>query len=251
MADDVDEALASTATALNEDAKAARRKPKAAAAAAGQPAGDDEPSAVSEPAPGELNQAIESLGAAVEEHQQDEQGTADAEGQHSTALQAMDNITDSLRITTDEAVFDARDFMLEQIKHRPKPWSATSQIEQREVAAKCEHAARELVRQIVEAVASNGTQAIRVLLTKVNAGGDDIVVTGKVKLGGAEPTEQDTAILALHHAIGKHVMLTRATVEDYAGQGREAQTDPDEHELPFEAGGSESFEAGGGEEEEE
>lgn len=229
---------------------------KAAAAADDTELADDagteaggEPSAVSEPAPGELEGAIESLGEAVTANQQDEQGTADAEGQHNAAIEAMDNITEALRISTDEAVFDARDFMLEQIKHRPKPWSATSQAEQREVAAKCENAARELVRQIVEVVASNGTQSIRVLLTKVNAGGDDIVVTGKVKLGGSEPTEQDKAILSLHHAIGKHVMLTRATVDDYAGQGREAETDPDNPPLPFEAGGDESFEAGGGDEE--
>lgn len=204
--------------------------------AGGDTAEGFEPSVVQEPGEGELDQALESLGEAVTANQQDEQGTADAEAQHQGAIQAMDNITEALRITTDEAVFDARDFMLEQIKHRPKPWSATSQAEQRDVAAKCENAARELVRQIVEAVAANGTQAIRVLLTKVNAGGDDIVVTGKVKLGGAEPTEQDTAILALHHAIGKHVMLTRATVEDYAGQGREAETDPDQPPLGFEAG---------------
>jgi hypothetical protein len=204
---------------------------------AGQGSGPEgEASAVTEPGAGELEESIASLGEAVTANQQGEQGTADAEGQHNASIEAMDNITEALRITTEEAVFDARDFMLEQIKHRPKPWSATSQIEQREVAAKCENAARELVRQIVEAVASNGTQAIRVLLTKVNAGGDDIVVTGKVKLGGAEPTEQDTAILALHHAIGKHVMLTRATVEDYAGQGREAETEPDQQALGFEAG---------------
>lgn len=212
---------------------------------AGQGTGSEaggEASAVTEPGAGELEESIASLGDAVTANQQGEQGTADAEGQHNASIEAMDNITEALRITTEEAVFDARDFMLEQIKHRPKPWSATSQIEQREVAAKCENAARELVRQIVEAVASNGTQAIRVLLTKVNASGDDIVVTGKVKLGGAESSEHDAAILALHHAIGKHVMLNRATVEDYAGTGREAETEPDQQDLGFEAGGEDEEE---------
>lgn len=194
-----------------------------------------EPSVVSEPGPGELDAAVESLGEAVTNAQQDELGTADAEGQHNAAIQGMHNITEQLELDSGEMVFDVRDFLLDQIKARPKPWSATAQIEQREVAQACEHAARELVRQIVEKVAARGADPIRVLLTKVNAGGEDIVVTGKVKFIGVEATEQDKAILALHHAIGKHVMLTRATVEDYAGQGREAETLPDEPGLQFEA----------------
>lgn len=202
---------------------------------------NDEPDAVIDAEPGAVEGAVANLGVAVAANQQDEQGTADAEGQHDTAIQAMDNITDALRVSTEEAVFDARDFMLEQIKHRPKPWSATSQQEQRDVAAKCENAARELVRQLVEVVAARGLEPIRVLLTKVNAGGDDIVINGKVKFLDAEPTERDRAILSLHHAIGKHVMLTRATVDDYAGGegGREVDGEPDQTGFGFEAGGDE------------
>jgi hypothetical protein len=208
-----------------------------------KPAGaGNEDSAVIEPGPGEVKGAVEKLGEAVVANQQDEQGTADAEGQHNAAIDAMGNITEALQVSADEAVFDLRDFLLEQIKHRPKPWSATSQAEQRDVAAQCEHAAKEAVRQIVEAVAARGVDPIRVLLTKVNAGGDDIVITGKVKFLDAEPTERDQSILSLHHAIGKFVMLTRATVEDYAGQGREAETDADEPPLNFEAGGEEDEE---------
>lgn len=195
-----------------------------------------EESIVKEPAPGELAGAVESLGASVAANQQGEQGTADAERQHSGAIAAMQNIADQLELDTDELVYDVRDFLLDTIKSRPKPWSATSQGEQRDVAAACEHAAKELVRKIVEAVATRGADPIRVLLTKVNAGGDDIVVTGKVKFLDAEPSERDKAILSLHHGIGHFVMLTRATVEDYAGQGREAETDPDDPEFGFEAG---------------
>lgn len=200
-------------------------------------AGTDETPAVKEPVPGELENAIESLGEAVTNNQQNEQGTADAEGQHSAALEQMANIIDNTEISTGEMVFDVRDFLLDTIKARPKPWSATSQAEQRDVAAACEHAGKELVRKIVEAVASRGSDAIRVLLTKVNAGGDDIVITGKVKFLDAEPSERDQAILNLHHGIGKHVMLTRASADDYMGGGREAQTDEDQPPLEFEAGG--------------
>lgn len=203
------------------------------------PPGLDEEPAVTDLEPGELDQAVESLGEAVTNNQQAETGTADAEGQHSAAIEAMGNIIDQTEISTGEMVFDVRDFLLDTIKSRPKPWSATSQQEQRDVAAACEHAAKELIRKIVEAVAANGNEPIRVLLTKVNAGGEDIVITGKVKFLDAEPTERDKSILALHHGIGKHVMLTRASVDDYTGQGREAQTDPDEPPLDFEAGDEE------------
>jgi hypothetical protein len=204
----------------------------------------DEPSIVKEPAEGELDQALTDLGEAVTAQQQAETGTADAEGQHTAALDSMMNIADSMEISTKEMVFDVRDFLLDTIKSRPKPWSATSQAEQRDIAAACEHMGKELVRQIVEAVAANGADPIRVLLTKVNAGGDDIVITGKVKFLDAEPSERDKAILSLHHGIGKHVMLTRATVEDYTGGGRDAQTDPDEPPLDFEAGGDDEDLAG-------
>lgn len=155
----------------------------------------------------------------------------DAEGEHITALDRMEAIADDLDLNTDEMVFDVRDFLLDTIKARPKPWSATSQAEQRDVAAACEHAAKELVRKIVEAVASNGVSAIRVLLTKVNMG-TDIVISGKVKTFGE--AEEDAAVLALHRAIGKHVMLTRASAEDYMGEGREAETEPDEPGFGFE-----------------
>lgn len=205
------------------------------APAGGGDAGD-EPSVVSEPAPGELQEAVEKLGEAVTANQQAENGTADAEGQHAGALQAFDNIIDEMALDPNELVFDVRDELLDIIKHRPKPWSATSQQEQRDVAGRCEEFAKKLIRQVVEAVASRGQDPIRVLLTKVNAGGDDIVITGKVKFLDAEPTERDKAILSLHHGIGKHVMLTRATVDDYSGQGRDAETDPDEPPLDFEAG---------------
>jgi hypothetical protein len=194
----------------------------------------DEPSAVSEPGEGELAEAVESLGKAVDANENQY-----AHVDHDRAMETTRTITEQLELSAGELVFDVRDFLLDKIKHRPKPWSATSQAEQRDVAADCEHAAKELVRQVVEAVAARGADPIRVLLTKVNAGGDDIVITGKVKFLDAEPTERDTSILALHHAIGKHVMLTRATVDDYSGGGREPETDPDEPGFGFEAGDEE------------
>lgn len=208
MADE-DDAIAAAAVDLNADAKAKRK------AKPGQLTGQD----------GEV------LLDAGEAEQQG--GGFDAEGQHQTAVDRMFNMVDELELDPSAMVYDVRDFLIDTIKARPKPWSATSQAEQRDVAAACEHAATELIRRIVEQVAARGVDSIRVLLTKVNAAGDDIVITGKVKFLDADGPERDKSVLSLYHAIGKHVMLTRASVEDYRQDGREAATDADEPDLGF------------------
>jgi hypothetical protein len=171
----------------------------------------------------------------------------DAEGEHVTAVDRMFSMVDELELDPKAMVYDVRDFLLDTIKQRPKPWSGTSQAEQRDVAAACEHAATELVRKVVEAVAANGVSTVRVLLTGLKLG-SDMVITGKVKTFTDE--EADEAVSLLHHSIGKHVMLTRATAEDYRQDKREAETDPDEPGFGFEAGGDDSdlAEAGEGDE---
>lgn len=160
----------------------------------------------------------------------------DAESEHTSAVDRMFSMVDELELDPRELVFDVRDFLLDTIKARPKPWSGTSQAEQRDVAAACEHAAKELVRKVVEAVAANGTTSIRVLLTNVKLG-NDMVITGKVKT--FDEQEADQAVMTLHHAIGKHVMLTRASADDYAGGDRDAETDPDEPDFGFAGEGEE------------
>lgn len=157
----------------------------------------------------------------------------DAEKQHSTAIERMENMADDLEIDTSEMVFDVRDFLLDTIKARPKPWSATSQAEQRDVAAACEHSAKQLVRKVAEAIATNGQEAVRVLLTKV-AMGSDIVISGKVKAFGEG--EEDRAVALLHHSLNKHIMVMPASADDYAGGDREAETDEDQTDFGFEAG---------------
>lgn len=195
---------------------------------------DGETPLVADHDPAALPEALDKLGAAVTANQQAENGTADAEGQHSRAVDGMNNITEQMEISTGEMIYDVRDFLIDQIKARPKPWSSTSQAEQRDVAAACEHAAKEVVRKIVEAVAARGASPVRVLLTKVTLG-SDMVIAGKVKT--FSPEEENAAVDTLHKAIGKHVLLTVASADDYTGNGRDAQTDVDEPPLNFEAGG--------------
>lgn len=158
----------------------------------------------------------------------------DAEGQHSIAVDRIEGIVDQLMLNANELVFDIRDALLEIIKTRPKPWSGTSQEEQRDIAAALEIAAKELVRKVAEEIASNGTASIRVLLTKFNVTGNDIVITGKVKT--LDEGEKDRAMLQLLHSMNKHVMMNRASAEDYIQGERPAETDEDQPGFGFEGG---------------
>ena len=159
----------------------------------------------------------------------------DAEGEHITAIDRLERVADELRITdSNRLVEDVRDFLLDTIKARPKPWSATSQAEKRDVAAACEHVSAELVRKMIEAIAARGVQPVRVLLTKV-AMGNEIVVTGKVK--AFDPHEEHRAISILYGALNKHVMLTVATKDDYSsGDESEESEQFDEPTFGFEGG---------------
>lgn len=155
------------------------------------------------------------------------------EAEHNAATERMERMASDFELDAGSLVSDARDFMLEQIKHRPRVWSATSQGEQRDVAAACDHAARELIRKMLEQIATRDVQPIRALLTKYTDG-DEIVITAKVKAFTEE--ESAAAVIGLHKARGKHVMITVASVSDYDGNKRDPATDPDEPLMSFEAG---------------
>ncbi len=164
----------------------------------------------------------------------DQQAGFDAEAAHSVAVDRIEGIVDEVMLNSKELVFDIRDTLLEIIKTRPKPWSGTSQQEQRDIAAALEISSKELVRKVVEQIASNGTASVRVLLTKFNMSGSDMVITGKVKT--YDDAEKDRVTLTLMHSLNKHVMLTRASAEDYVQGEREAETDEDEPGFGFEGG---------------
>lgn len=152
--------------------------------------------------------------------------------QHLTAIERMESAASEFVMNHRSLVDDARDFMVEQIKMRPKPWSATSEGEQRDVYAAAEHGATELVRKIVEALAVEDKQPIRALLESY-VEKDGIKLSLKVKTFNDD--EAEAAVVQLHRARGKHVLLTVASVDDYK-QGRRPGTEPDQPPLDFEAG---------------
>jgi hypothetical protein len=154
-------------------------------------------------------------------------------------------VSDSLEFVAAEAPLDAkslvadlRDAVLEVVKRLDKPWGLVPFDQQRDIAAGVEHTCTELVRRAVETIAADpARKPIRCLLVGYADKGDDIKVDLKVKAMGEEETSD--AVLALHRAKGKHVMVTVASADDYRQVERGPELMADQPALGFEAGSDE------------
>lgn len=134
-------------------------------------------------------------------------------------------------------VRNATDWVIELFKHRPKPWDQLSQAEQRDLIAGVEENVHELVRHVVEAIARTGREAVRCLFVGFTDKGDDIKAELKVKAFSMEETE--AAVISLHRARGKHVLVTVASADDFHNSPANDRSQPDQPDLGFEAGGYE------------
>lgn len=158
--------------------------------------------------------------------------------EHERAIDRMENMAVEFELEESGAlVASVTAFLLEQIKSRPKPWSASSQGEQQDVFRACEHGARELVRKVVEAVARDKKEPIRALLEGYTEK-DGVKATIKIK--AHTPEEEEAAIIGLHRGVGKHILITIASVDDYNEQGAVDPSEPDQQGLGFEAGTDEA-----------
>jgi hypothetical protein len=158
------------------------------------------------------------------------------EEQVSQAQQEFDQLHEGIDLG-DEAglvVKNATDWVVELFKHRPKAWDQLSQAEQRDLVAGIETNMHELVGQIVEAIARTGREAVRCLFVGFTDKGDDIKAELKVKAYSKEETE--SAVIALHRARGKHVLVTVASADDFHERPASDSSEPDQRGLAFEAG---------------
>lgn len=160
-------------------------------------------------------------------------GESDTESETSPVIERLETFAEDLTLDAGYLVEDCRDFMLDLFKTRPKPWSATPEGEQRDIAAAIEQTMTDFVRKVVETVRTDpNTQPIRCLLEGYSEK-DGIKAALKVK--AFTPEEEEAAVVGLHRARGKFVLVTVASVDDYRG-GRDAETLADAPELGFEAG---------------
>lgn len=150
------------------------------------------------------------------------------------ATAGLYDIADGIALESGPALVAATvETMVEFFRHRPKPWSAMGQAEQRDLMAATEYFAKELVRRVVEEVASDDRTRIRALLESYTEK-DGIRVTLKVKPFGEE--EALAAVIGLHKAQGKHVLITVASADDYAGVAPADTSEPEQRDLGFESG---------------
>lgn len=151
--------------------------------------------------------------------------------EHQTAVDRLELLGQKAELDIDFLLGDVREFFLDMFKTRPRPWSACSEAEQRDIVAACDHSARDFIRQTVELVRADGRDSIRALLESYSEK-DGIKATIKIK-----PVDEDdalAAVIGLHKAQGKHVLVTVASADDYTGQRRESEIQPDAPSMSFE-----------------
>lgn len=163
------------------------------------------------------------------------------------ALDAIEDIVADSIVEADTLAGDVRDCLLEIIKHRPKPWGQMTEAEQNDTARTIEYASRDLVTKVVEAIAAKQAEntPIRAILESYTEK-DGIKAALKIKTIGED--DAAVAVVSLHKARGKVVMITLASAQDYMGERGEFEADPDQAGLEFEAGSDvidgEPFDAG-------
>jgi len=123
-------------------------------------------------------------------------------------------------------------FILDQIKHAPR-WDDLLEAGQRDLGATIQTNANDLVTKIIEAVRANGVQPIRALLESYS---EKDGIKASLKIKPADDGEAEQAIIGLHRAQGKYVLITVASAQDFDQSPAEIPIEPDEPGLGFEAG---------------
>lgn len=154
------------------------------------------------------------------------------EAAHEAMLATLEAVAEDSNITSadlKQLVAVNRDAMIEVFKHRQKPWGQLSAGEQGDVAKALEHASKILVRKIVVILAAQNRPHVR---AKLEGYGEDSGVKIKLSLAAMTPEDQSTAILLLHGAVRKEVLIVTADAEAHAG-AKKAKIEPDDPELKF------------------
>lgn len=156
----------------------------------------------------------------------------DAEEANNRGLQLMEQAAHSMGLASSTLVGDLTSGLLEVVKNIQKPWSAHSQIEKRDLVAKIQHIAKIVANQAVDIVAADDRITVKAICEKI-AIADKVMIT--LKLASMPEEDQAEAIQQLFHCQKKTVLIVTADSDRHMGQRREI-VEPDEEELPFDAG---------------
>lgn len=128
-----------------------------------------------------------------------------------------------IELTADHLRGDVRDALLSWFKATPKPWSALSEKEQRDVAESADICARSVVKQACQHIAAAERPVIVASLIEYK---EKDGVEAKLKL----PSKGEV-IAALHEACGREVLLVTAGHEAFMGEAAPAAIDADQPRL--------------------
>lgn len=145
---------------------------------------------------------------------------------HDRAMARLMAIAEEAEFDGGTLVGDLRDTLLDIIKSRPKPWSQTSNAEQRDLANALEAIAKLLVRRVTLVVAEQDEISVQAKLKGYAVDGE----TFKLKV--VAQGDEETA-LGLFRMDGHDVLLISADSTRFNGQRRDVRTDPDQREIPF------------------
>lgn len=96
----------------------------------------------------------------------------------SKAVTALEGVPDGCEMALKTLRGDLRDALLEVFKHRPKPWSACSEMEQRDIVGALDDVAEKLINKAARIIASEGSDAVSATLESVTMK-DGLKITAK------------------------------------------------------------------------
>lgn len=177
---------------------------------------------------------ITAIAASIVEPDADEE---EAEGfdygaQHTAGIEQITQAVDDFAPATATLAGDLTELLLEIIKRQQRPWGATSQDEKRDLVATLDTLAAQIIGKTVDAVRAEGSVTVAAMVDKI-AIGDKVMAT--LKILSTDEEGMSEAISRLHHCHKKKVLIVTSDTNGFMSRRREL-VEPDEEELPFDAG---------------
>lgn len=145
-------------------------------------------------------------------------------------IETLVSIANDAEFESGSLVGDIRDTMLDIFKNRPKPWSAMSESEQRDVAKALENVAKTFIRKTVVVVAEEDLFSVMGQLKGYSGKG------GTFKLNVEARGDEETA-RELFNMDGHDVVIMSADAQRFLGQKQDAEIQPDAPQLGLEPPG--------------
>lgn len=218
--------LDTLAVGVAEDAKAAKKRGKSAAAKKGDEAAAEALDAGSPP------DEAEALGTVVEEKVEEATTEAppspgdDAESVFDRRLARLTRIVEEAEFDTGTVFGDMRDAILDLFKHRPKMWSAMSAGEQQDTVRHIEGLAKSILGKVVLVVAQDDSDTIQATLLGQFAVKNE-TIEAKLKIEHAD----SEVLLDLYQLAGHRVVIVSADDKRFMSTRRDPEIEPDQRDL--------------------